>query len=121
MTRISALLVTVTAIAMAALGADESPGEQPDSFDIEPPILKENLSEEPFLSTAAPDSDLGRLEKQLERAKKNAAGAEHLWKIGVLAKVEVEQRALKVVRLESNLTNEQLESAKNDHASQKIQ
>ncbi len=121
MTRIFALLVTVMAIAMAALGADESPGEQPDSFDIEPPILKENLSEEPLLSTAAPDSDLGRLEKQLERAKKNAAGAEHLWKIGVLAKVEVEQRALKVVRLESDLANAQLARAKNDLAAQESQ
>src|SRR5213082_3138539 len=118
MTRIFALLVTVMAIAMAALAADESPGEQPDSFDIEPPILKENLSEEPLLSTAAPDGGVGRLEKQLERAKRNAAGAEHLWKIGVLAKVEVEQRALKVVRLESDLANAQLARAKNDLAAQ---
>jgi len=121
MTRIFALLVTVMAIAMAALAADESPGEQPDSFDIEPPILKENLSEEPLLSTAAPDGGVGRLEKQLERAKRNAAGAEHLWKIGVLAKVEVEQRALKVVRLESDLANAQLARAKNDLAAQESQ
>src|SRR5947208_4614713 len=121
MTRIFALLVTVMAIAMAALGADESTGEQPDSFDIEPPILKENLSEEPVLSTAPPDSDVGRLEKQLERAKRNAAGAEHLWKIGVLAKVEVEQRALKVVRLESDIANAQLARAKEEVAAQESQ
>lgn len=121
MTRIFALLVTVMAIAMAALAADESPGEQPDSFDIEPPILKENLSEEPLLSTAAPDGDVGRLEKQLDRAKKCAAGAERLYKIGVLAKVEVEQRALKVVRLESDLANAQLARAKNDLAAQESQ
>src|SRR5947208_3466076 len=76
MTRIFALLVTVMAIAMAALAADESPGEQPDSFDIEPPILKENLSEEPLLSTAAPDGGVGRLEKQLERAKRKARGTQ---------------------------------------------
>src|SRR6266516_1930952 len=116
MTRIFALLVTVMAIAMAALAADESPGEQPDSFDIEPPILKENLSEEPLLSTAAPDGDVGRLEKQLERAKRNAAGAEHLWKIGVLAKVEVEQRLLKIVRCESDLANARLARAKEEVA-----
>src|SRR5947208_4803805 len=121
MTRIFALLVTVMAIAMAALGADESPGEQPDSFDIEPPILKENLSEEPLLSTAAPDSDLGRLEKQLERAKRNAAGAEHLFKIGVLAKVEVEQRLLKVVRCEFDLANAQLARAKEEVVAQEPQ
>src|SRR6266516_6201559 len=121
MTRIFALLVTVMAIAMAALAADESPGEQPDSFDIEPPILKENLSEEPLLSTAAPDGDVGRLEKQLERAKRNAAGAEHLWKIGVLAKVEVEQRLLKIVRCESDLANARLARAKEEVAAQESQ
>src|SRR5881394_1183997 len=124
MTRIFVLLVTVIATALAAFAADELPqneSNEPDSFDIEPPILKENLSEEPLLSTAAPDSDVGRLEKQLERAKKNAAGAEHLWKIGVLAKVEVEQRALKVVRLESDLANAQLARAKNDLAAQESQ
>src|SRR5205814_3650091 len=121
MTRIFALPVTVMAIAMAAIAADESPGEQPDSFDIEPPILKENLSEEPLLSTAAPDGGVGRLEKQLARAKRNAAGAEHLWKIGVLAKVEVEQRALKVVRLESDIANAQLARAKEEVAAQESQ
>jgi len=57
----------------------------------------------------------------LERAKRNAAGAEHLWKIGVLAKVEVEQRALKVIRLESDLANAQLARAKNDLAAQESQ
>ena len=124
MTRIFALLVTIIATALAAFAADELPqneSNEPDSFDIEPPILKENLSEEPLLSTAPPDSDVGRLEKQLERAKRNAAGAEHLWKIGVLAKVEVEQRALKVVRLESDLANAQLARAKNDLAAQESQ
>jgi hypothetical protein len=45
------------------------------------------------------------LEKQLERAKRNADGAERLYKIGVLAKVEVEQRLLKVVRTESDLAS----------------
>jgi len=74
-----------------------------------------------LLSTAAPDGDVGRLEKQLDRAKRNAAGAEHLWKIGVLAKVEVEQRVLKVVRLESDLANAQLARAKNDLAAQESQ
>src|SRR5438552_10323104 len=124
MTRIFVLLVTVIATALAAFAADELPqneSNEPDSFDIEPPILKENLSEEPLLSTAPPDSDVGRLEKQLERGKRNAAGAEHLWKIGVLAKVEVEQRALKVVRLESDIANAQLARAKNDLAAQEAQ
>ena len=84
MTRIFALPVTLFALAMAAWAADQSAGnksEEPDSFDVEPPILKQNLSDEPL-----PNGDMARLEKQLERARQNAAGAERLYKIGVLAK-----------------------------------
>src|SRR5881409_1992529 len=119
MTRMLALPVTLLALAMAVWAADQSAGnkyEEPDSFDVEPPILKQNLSDEPL-----PDGDMARLEKQLERAKKNAAGAERLYKIGVLAKVEVEQRLLKVIRLESDLANAQLARAKNDLAAQESQ
>ena len=58
------------------------------------------------------------MEKQLGRAKGNAAGAERLWKIGVLAKVEVEQRLLKVVRCESDLANARVARAKEEVAAQ---
>jgi hypothetical protein len=58
------------------------------------------------------------LEKQLERAKRNADGAERLYKIGVLAKVEVEQRSLKVVRCESDLANARVAQAKEKVAEQ---
>src|SRR5256885_2946333 len=115
MTRVVALPVTLLATVMVALAADQSPGnksEEPDAFDIEPPLLKQNLSDQPLSATRAPDVDAARLEKQLERAKRNAAGAERLCKIGVLAKVEVEQRLLKVVRCESDLANARLASAK---------
>jgi len=124
MTRIFVLLVTVIATAFAALAADELPrneSNEPDSFDIEPPILKENLSDESTPATTAPDGDVARLEKQMDRAKKNASGAERLYKIGVLAKVEVEQRALKVVRLESDIANAQLARAKAELAAQESQ
>jgi len=60
------------------------------------------------------DADPARLEKELERAKKNASGAERLCRIGALAKVEAEQRALKVVRLESDLENARLAGAKEE-------
>jgi outer membrane protein TolC len=124
MTRIFALPVTVIATAMATLAADQSPGsksEEPDSFDIEPPVLKQNLADQPLPTTEAPDGDVAQLEKKLDRAKKNASGAERLYKIGVLAKVEVEQRALKVARLESDFANAQLVRAKNDLAAQESQ
>src|SRR6266566_4215712 len=124
MTRLVALPVTLLATVMVALAADQSPGnksEEPDAFDIEPPLLKQNLSDQPLSATPAPDVDAARLEKQLERAKRNAAGAERLCKIGVLAKVEVEQRLLKVVRCESDLANARLASAKEEVAAQESQ
>lgn len=125
MTRIFALLVTILATALAAFAADELPrneSSEPDAFDIEPPLLKQNLSTEPLPTTSSPgDLDVVQLEKQLDRAKKNASGAERLYKIGVLAKVEVEQRALKVVRLQSDLANAQLARAKDDLAAHESQ
>jgi hypothetical protein len=124
MTRIFALPVTVIATAVATLAADplaQNQSQEPDSFDIEPPVLKQNLTDQPLSTTEVPDGDVARLEKQLDRAKKNASGAERLYKIGVLAKVEVEQRALKVARVESDFVNAQLVRAKNDLAAQESQ
>jgi hypothetical protein len=119
MTRMLALPVTLLALAMAVWAADQSAenkSEEPDSFDVEPPILKQNLSDEPL-----PNGDLARLEKQLERAKQNATGAERLYKIGVLAKMEVEQRLLKVVRCESDLANARVARAKEELAEKESQ
>jgi multidrug resistance efflux pump len=119
MARIFALPVTLLALAMAVCAADQSAAnksEEPDSFDVEPPILKQNLSDEPL-----PDGDMARLEKQLQRAKQNAAGAERLYKIGVLAKMEVEQRLLKIVRYESDLANARVARAKEELAEKESQ
>jgi multidrug resistance efflux pump len=124
MTRVVALPVTLLATVMVALAADQLPqnqSEEPDSFDIEPPILKENLSVEPPSTTPATDGDVARLEKQLDRAKRNAASAERLCKIGVLSKMEVEQRFLKVVRCESDLANARLAGAKEEVTAQESQ
>ena len=115
MIRAVALPVTLLAAAIVAVAADPSAknkSDEPDAFDIEPPILQQNLSDAPLPETGTPDAEVARLEKQLERAKRNAAGAERLYKIGVLAKVEVEQRLLKVVRTESDLANARVTQAK---------
>jgi len=86
------LPVIFLASAMIAMAADQSGNsDEPGEFDVEPPILKQNLSDE-LAEAATPDGDIARCEKKLERAKRSAAGAERLWKIGVLAKVEVEQQ-----------------------------
>jgi hypothetical protein len=124
MTRIFALPVTVIVAAMVTLAAGQSPqneSEEPDSFDIEPPLLKGNLSDESSPETPAPDGEVARLEKQLEGAKRNTARAEGLCKIGVLSKMEVEQRFLKVVRCESDLANARLAEAKEQVAAQESQ
>jgi hypothetical protein len=118
MIRAIALPVTFLTSAMIALAADQSSNsDEPGEFDIEPPILKQNLSDE-LAATGTPDGEVARWEKQLERAKQNAAGAERLWKIGVLAKVEVEQRALKVIKYEAELANARVAQAKERLAEQ---
>jgi len=112
MIRAVALPVTFLASAMIALAADQSTNsEEPGEFDIEPPILKQNLSDE-LAESGTPDGDVARCEKKLERAKRNADGAERLWKIGVLAKVEVEQRALKAIKCEAELASARVAQAK---------
>jgi|SRR5437773_528222 len=120
MTRKLALPVTLIVTAIAALATDDrlsqNQSADPESFDIEPPLLKQNLSDQPLPIKSGPDGDVARLEKKLGNAKRNAAGAERLCKIGVLAKVEVEQRLLKVVGCESDLANAQLARAKEEVA-----
>jgi hypothetical protein len=115
MFRAVALPVMLLAAAMVTVAADPSAvngSDEPEAFDIEPPILKQNLSEEPLPAAGTPDAEVARLEKQLDRAKRNADGAERLYKIGVLAKVEVEQRFLRVIRTESDLANARVTLAK---------
>ncbi len=118
MIRAIALPVMLLTSAMIALAADQSSNsDEPGEFDIEPPILKQNLSDE-LAEAGTPDGDVARCEKKLERAKRNAAGAERLWKIGVLAKVEVEQRALKVIKCEAELASARVAQAKETVAQQ---
>ena len=118
MFRLIALPMMFLTSAMIALAADQSSNsDEPGEFDIEPPILKQNLSDE-LAEAGTPDGDVARCQKKLERAKRNAAGAERLWKIGVLAKVEVEQRALKVIKCEAELASARVSQAKETVAEQ---
>jgi len=118
MIRRVALLVTFLSSAIIALAVDQSSNsDEPGELDIEPPILKQNLSDE-LAEAGTPEGDVARCEKKLERAKRNAAGAERLWKIGVLAKVEVEQRALKAIKCEAELASARVAQAKGTVAEQ---
>src|ERR1700720_2803738 len=119
MRRVLTLPVAVVATAMAALAADEPPPDDSDvSFDVEPPLLIPNRSDErsppSAAATLAQDVDLARLEKDFQRAKRSAAGVERFCKIGALSKVEAEQRALRAIRLESDLANARLVRAKEE-------
>ena len=118
MIRAIALPVMFLTTAIIALAADQSSNsDEPGEFDVEPPILKQNLSDE-LAESGTADGDVARCEKKLERARRNAAGAERLWKIGVLAKVEVEQRALKAVKCEAELASARVAQGKGTVAEQ---
>jgi len=111
MLRGAALLLGLTAITLFA----QEPSKEPDSFDIEPPLLIPNRDDEKVAKsepTSARDVDLAKLEKEFERAKRNATGLDRLLRIGALSKLEVEQRKLHVVHLEFDLANARLVSAK---------
>jgi multidrug resistance efflux pump len=112
MIRAVVLPVTFLTSALIALAADQpNNSDEPGEFDVEPPILKQNLSDE-LAEAGTPDGDVARCEKKLERSKRNAEGAERLWRIGVLAKVEVEQRALKMIKCETELASARVVQAK---------
>ncbi len=108
----------------ASLSAEEelpqNPSE-PEPLEIEPPLLiQEAPSRGPVQSApgVTPELDPERIQIALERAKKSAASGERLFRSGVIAKVEAENRALKVVRLGGDLANARLELAKKNVAAQ---
>jgi|SRR5215471_1928531 hypothetical protein len=111
MVRGSALLLGLLATTLFA----QDPSQDPDSFDIEPPLLIPNRADEKVAKTEPSQPrtvDLAKLEKEFERAKRNSAGLDRLLKIGALSKLEVEQRKLRVVHLEFQLAEARLVAAK---------
>lgn len=117
------LVISLAASFLAAsLRAEEELPEEPiEALDIEPPLLIQEIpSRDPIQATpgVAPELDPERISIALEKAKKSAAAGERLYRSGVIAKVEAENRALKVVRLEADLANAHLEVAKQNIASQ---
>jgi hypothetical protein len=106
---------------VAVITATAAFAQEPDSFDVEPPLLVPNRADaahpEEESSEAYPqDVDLAALERALQRAKRSAADAAHLYRVGIISQVEVEQRALRVIRLESDVANRRLEVAKQQAA-----
>ena len=101
----------VAAAPAFSLGEPELPG-QSDSLpsDIEPPLLLQNLaSDDSTLDPRSPSA----IENDLAQARKRAASADRLFRAGIIAKVEAEQRELRVVQLEARLAEARLEEARN--------
>jgi hypothetical protein len=103
------------------LAEEELPQDPTEPLDIEPPLLIQEIpSRDPMQSTSgvAQEPDPDRIQLALEKAKKSAGSGERLFRSGVIAKVEAENRVLKVVRLETDLANARLEVAKQNIAAQ---
>jgi hypothetical protein len=124
MTRLLALLSALAWVAVTLAGNELPKSDDVESFDIEPPLLIPDQSlDKPPIRVApetlpAPVADADRLEKDLERAKRNAKNAERLVKIGALAKVEAEQRALRVIRLQADLETARVVRAREELTAQ---
>jgi hypothetical protein len=114
LTKCVAAYFAIVSLSLSSLLAQEVPKSDDESFDIEPPLLVK-----PWESQSAPDDssedavplEPPKLAQRLEEAKKGAAATARLVKRGVLSKFEAEQRALRVVRLESELAKAQMISA----------
>ena len=92
-------------------------------LEIEPPLLipSRNADGSPNLPTPPEQVDIVKLEADLARAKRNAASGERMFRAGIIAKVESEERVLRVVRLEAKLAEARLEVARTRLSEQKAQ
>ncbi|MDQ2918320.1 MAG: hypothetical protein M3R10_00345 [Verrucomicrobiota bacterium] len=110
---VAALLFAIT---ISCATAKEEPvlPEQGEGLEIDPPLLIKSRDRDglPELPATAQTPDIAKLEKDLARGKRNAAGAEHQYKAGIISKVEAEARVLNVVRLEALLAQARWEAAK---------
>src|SRR5688500_14451185 len=112
MMRCLALLVSLLLAARLSAEEAELP-KDPEPMDIEPPLLIQETPNRNIMANApsAPgqkELDPDRIALALEKAKKNAASGERLFKSGIIAKVDAEKRALKVIRLEADLADARL-------------
>ena len=124
LTKCIAAFAAVVTLPLSSLLAQELAKSGDDSFEVEPPLLVpprglERGADESREKPPEAHADVGQLEQQLARAKKIAASSERLVKMGVLAKVEAEQRALRAVRLEAELAKAQLVRAQEQVTSHK--
>ena len=111
-------LPLVLAFATTLQAQEQLPTDPNEPMDIEPPLLIQESSNQNIVYTnpGTPDQkpvpDPDQIAATLEKAKKSAASGERMYKSGIIAKVDAENRALKVIRLEADLAQAKLELAK---------
>jgi hypothetical protein len=117
-------LLFVLAFAATLPAEEQLPTDPSEPMDIEPPLLIQESPNQNIVYTSPdipdpkPAPDLDQLAASLEKARKSAASGERLYKGGIIAKVDAENRALKVIRLEAELAAGKLEFAKQNVAAQ---
>lgn len=97
--------------AALARGQDDLPRHAPgETLDFEPKLMLDGphaiVSDSP--PPASPDDRVQQLENSLRIAEQRAADSEQLFKEGIIAKVEAEGRALRVVRARKELADARL-------------
>jgi hypothetical protein len=105
--------------------AEEELPKDPEPMDIEPPLLiqeapNRNIVHNAPVASGQKDLDPERIRLALEKARKSAASGERLYKSGIIAKVDAENRALKVIRLEADLAAAELELARQNIEVQQV-
>jgi hypothetical protein len=117
-------LLFVLAFAATLPAQEQLPTDPSEPMDIEPPLLIQETPNQNIVYTApgVPDQkplpDPDQIAATLEKAKKSAASGERLYKSGIIAKVDAENRALKVIRVEADLAEAKLELAKQNVVAQ---
>lgn len=112
-------LVGVILISATLLAQEELPQQdETEPPDIEPPLLMQTGASLRALAADMPPGETQpeRLQTLLERAKQSTAAGERLCRAGIIARVQAEERILKVVRLEADLAAAQLLRAKDEYA-----
>ena len=120
----SVALLFILAFAATLPAQEQLPTDPNEPMDIEPPLLIQEAPNRNIVYTTpgTPDSkplpDPDQIAAALEKAKKSAASGERLYKSGIIAKVDAENRVLKVIRLEADLAEAKLELANQNMATQ---
>ena len=113
----------ILAFAATLPAQEQLPTDPSEPMDIEPPLLIQEAPNQNIVYTTpgSPDQpvpDPDRIAATLEKARKSATSGERLYKSGIIAKVDAENRALKVIRLEADLAEAKLELAKENVVAQ---